>query len=331
MLSKVLLKFKCRNTFGVGIIDENGKILADERDVYIPPLGKGIIPHEARLHHEKVAEVILEKALKKANLTLEEIDVFAYSCGPGLPPPLAFTADFTIKLSKKYRKPILPVNHMIGHVEIGKLTTGCKDPIITYLSGGNTMILAFVKGKYRIFGEAIDITCGNLFDVIARKMGLPMPGGPEIEKLAKKGKYVELPITIKGMDVSYSGIETAATNLIKKGFSKEDIAYSLQETCFATLTEVTERALAHTNKEEVLLVGGVAANKRLQEMMKTMTQERGARFYVVPQKYSGDNGAQIAWTGLLAYKSGWKPDFKDKIKPRWRIDEVPWFQASLPR
>ena len=108
----------------------------------------------------------------------------------------------------------------------------------------------------------------------------------------------------------------------KEGKKKEDIAYSLQETCFAMITEVTERAVAHTGKEEVLLVGGVAANKRLQEMVRKMCEERGAKLYVVPKEYSGDNGVMIAWTGLLAHKSNWKVDFEDKIRQKWRVDEV---------
>jgi N6-L-threonylcarbamoyladenine synthase/protein kinase Bud32 len=297
--------------------------LADERDVYIPPLGKGIIPQEAAKHHENVKEKVLNKAMQTSNLEFEDIDIIAYSAGPGLPLPLITTANFAIELAKKYKKILIQVNHCCGHLEIGKLVTKAKDPIFVYLSGGNTQIIAFVEGKYRIFGETEDVPIGNCFDVVAREMNLSMPGGPEIEKLAKKGKYVELPYVVKGMDISLSGIQTAAINLLKKGAAKEDVAYSLQETCFAMLTEVTERALAHTGKEEVLLVGGVAANKRLQEMMRIMCEERGAKMYVVPEKYSGDNPVMIAWCGLLHYKYGCVPKVKDKILPKWRIDEVP--------
>jgi glycoprotease/Kae1 family metallohydrolase len=235
-------------------------------------------------------------------------------------------ANFAKELSIKNKKPLVPVCHQIAHLEIGLLKTEAKDPVFVYLSGGNTQIIAFVEDVYRIFGETEDISIGNCFDVVAREMGLPMPGGPEIEKLAGKGKYVELPYVVKGMDVSYSGIATAAINLLKKGVAKEDIAYSLQETCFAMLTEVTERALAHTGKKEVLLVGGVAANKRLQEMIKKMCGSRGAKAFVVPTEYSGDNGVMIAWTGLLAFKKRWKPGFIDLIKPKWRIDEIKWFK-----
>jgi glycoprotease/Kae1 family metallohydrolase len=300
--------------------------LADERAIYKPPIGMGIVPNEAAGSHKKNSEIVLKKALEKSGLKIEDVDLIAYAAGSGLPPCLLVGANFAKELSIKNKKPLVPVCHQIAHLEIGLLKTEAKDPVFVYLSGGNTQIIAFVEDVYRIFGETEDISIGNCFDVVAREMGLPMPGGPEIEKLAGKGKYVELPYVVKGMDVSYSGIATAAINLLKKGVAKEDIAYSLQETCFAMLTEVTERALAHTGKEEVLLVGGVAANKRLQEMIKKMCGARGAKAYVVPTEYSGDNGVMIAWTGLLAFEKRWEPGFIDLIKPKWRIDEIKWFK-----
>ena len=314
------------HTFSVGIVNDDGKILSNERSVYKPPLGKGIIPNDALEHHKRNCEIVLQNALTKANLKIGDVDILAYSAGPGIPPPLIFTADFALELSKKINKPLIPVNHCIAHLEIGKLTTKTNDPLFVYLSGGNTQIIALVGGKYRIFGETQDISVGNSFDTVARELALPMPGGPEIEKLAKQGKYVDLPYVVKGMDVSLTGITTAAIKKFKEGVPKSDICYSLQETCFAMLVEITERAVAHTGKEEILLVGGVAANKRLQEMLKNMCNERGCKFYVVPQEYSGDQGAMIAWTGLLEYKSGWGQKMKNKVNPNWRIDdaEVNW-------
>lgn len=312
----------CGNTFGVGIIDEDGKVLADIRNIYKPKVGWGIIPHEAARYHQKNKNRVLKSALEKSGLKIKNIDVLAYSCGPGLSPCLLCGATFAIKLSKKYELPLLPIHHGVGHVEIARLLTRAKDPAILFLSGGHNMILAYVEGFYKIFGETLDITYGNLADVVARKMELGTPGGSELERLAERGKYVELPLTIKGMDISFAGIQTAALNLLRRGIPKEDISYSLQETCFAMLAETAERAMAHTEKQECLVTGGVAANKRLKEMITSMCKERGAKAFFVPPKYSGDNGIQMAWAGLLAYKSGWKPDFKDKILPRWRIDEV---------
>ncbi len=215
------------------------------------------------------------------------------------------------------------MNHCCAHLEIGRLTTGVNDPVYLYLSGGNTQVIAFAEGKYRIFGETQDLPVGNAIDSLAREIGLPPPYGPNFDKAAENGKWIDLPHVIKGMDVSFTGLLTQAIKKFEDGASKEDVCYSFQETCFAMLTEVTERALAHTDKKEVLLVGGVAASKRMQEMIKIMCEERSAKMFVVPHEYSGDQGAMIAWTGILAYKSGQKIDMKKiKIKQKWRTDDV---------
>lgn len=291
--------------------------------MFKPELGKGFTPYELAEHHYGISGEILDKSLKEANITWDSIDVVAFSQGMGIPNSLKVGAALARYLSLKYSKPLIGVNHGIAHIEIGKLKTGSSDPVIVYLSGGNSQILAYVSGRYRVFGETQDIPVGNALDVLARELGLPMPGGPEIEKIAKNGGFTDLPYVVKGMDMSFTGIMTAAIEKFKEGVRKEDIAYSMQEVCFSMLTEVTERALAHTNKKEVLLVGGVAANKRLQEMMKVMCEERGANFYVVPQEYAGDNGSNIAWAGILVYNSNGKLSVEDsRVKQNWRTEDV---------
>lgn len=265
--------------------------------------------------------------MQKAGLNLDGIGIISYAAGPGLAPCLLVGADFTIGLSKQYKKPLIPVNHCTAHLEIGKLTAGSKDPVFLYLSGGNTQVIAFAEGKYRIFGETEDIPVGNAIDTLAREIGIQPPYGPNFEKTAERGNYVELPYVVKGMDLSFAGIVTNAAEKFKSGMSREDVCFSFQETCFAMLTEVCERALAHTDKKEVLLVGGVAANKRMQEMVRIMCEERGARFFVVPYEYAGDCGINIAWTGLLAYKHKKILKIEKKILPNWRIDQVSWFQT----
>ena len=312
------------HTFGIGII-KNKEILANEKSVYVPKKGFGIIPREAAQNHSENAGEVLRRALEKANLKMKDIDIIAFSQGPGLPQCLRVGAVVARALALKYKKPLVPVNHCCAHIEIGKLTTESKEPVVLYLSGGNTQVIAFAEGRYRVFGETQDIPIGNALDNLARGLNLNMPGGFEIEKLAKNGKYFDLPYVIKGMDLSFTGLVTEALRKFKKGAKPEDVAYSFQETCFAMLTEITERAVAHTDKEEVLLVGGVAANKRLQEMLTIMTKERGAKFYVVPQEYSGDNGLMIGWTGIEAYKKGYKISVEEsQIKQKWRTDEVEW-------
>ncbi len=308
------------HTFGLSIVTDKGKILSDIREMYKTKSG-GIIPREAALHHKKIQDNALRKALKEAKLELKDINLISVAIGPGLAPCLLAGLEFAKKLSKESNITTIGVNHLCGHLEIGKLLTKAKNPVFILATGANTQIISLEGDYYRIMGEALSIGIGNALDKFGRSINLGFPSGPIIENLAKKGKYVELPYVVKGMDVEFSGIITAAINKYKKGAKKEDLCFSLQETCFAMLTEVTERALAHTNKNEALLIGGVAANKRLIEMLSIMCEERNAKFYFVPLKYSGDNGAQIAWQGILEYKTGNKKEKLD-IKPRWRIDQV---------
>ncbi|MFH1229150.1 MAG: KEOPS complex N(6)-L-threonylcarbamoyladenine synthase Kae1, partial [Candidatus Aenigmatarchaeota archaeon] len=311
------------HTFGIGIVDDK-KIIANEKSVYIPKKDSGIIPRDAAEHHSSVAMEVLSKSLGK--IDIKDVDAIAFSEGPGLPQCLRVGAVFARALSLKLKKPLIPVNHCIAHIEIGKLTTKSKDPVVLYLSGGNTQVIAFTEGRYRVFGETQDIPIGNALDVLARGLELDLsaiPGGLAIENLAKKGKYIELPYVVKGMDLSFAGLATEAVRRYNKGVMPEDIAYSFQETCFAMLTEVTERAVAHTDKEEVMLVGGVAANKRMQEMIRIMADERGAKVFIVPFEYAGDCGANIAWNGLLECKYGKSATIKEsQIRQRWRVEEV---------
>jgi N6-L-threonylcarbamoyladenine synthase/protein kinase Bud32 len=164
-----------------------------------------------------------------------------------------------------------------------------------------------------------------MIDMFAREVDLPHPGGPKIEKLAAEAtQFIPLPYVVKGMDLSFSGLLTAAKNALEGGAALPDVAFSLQEVAFAMLTEVTERALAHTKKPDVLLTGGVAANKRLQEMIAWIAGNQGANFYVVPLRLAGDNGAMIAWAGVEQFLSAGPMEVADTaINPKIRMDQVP--------
>ena len=228
-------------------------------------------------------------------------------------------------------KPIIGVNHCIGHVEVGKLDTGAVNPVSLYVSGGNSQVIAYESGRYRIFGETLDIAIGNCLDHFGRETGLGHPGGPVIEKLAKEGSYIDLPYVVKGMDFSFSGLLSAALREAEKGTPMEDICFSLQETAFSMLVEVTERALSHTQKDEVMLCGGVSANSRLREMLRTMSQEHGAKFYMPEMKLCGDNGVMIAWLGLLMCREFGPMDLSQTgIIQKFRTDEVdiPWIDNT---
>lgn len=313
------------HTFGVGVV-KNGKILSNIKHTYTTETG-GIIPTEAAKHHIYYKNILYAEALKKANIDEKDIGGIAFSQGPGLSPCLLEGMKFAKELNKKLNVPLIPVNHCVAHLEIGKLTRA-KDPILLYASGANTQIIAYASGKYRVFGETLDIGVGNFIDTFARYAGIGFPGGPVIQELAEKGKnYIELPYSVKGMDISLSGILTNLNQkLNSKKYSLNDLAFSLQETVFSMLVEISERALAHTGKKELLIGGGVGCNKRLQEMCKIMCKERNAKFFVLDNSLLTDNGAMIAYLGEIMIKSKNKSEFVKKeeidILPKQRTDDV---------
>ncbi|MEM2280471.1 MAG: KEOPS complex N(6)-L-threonylcarbamoyladenine synthase Kae1 [Candidatus Bathyarchaeia archaeon] len=322
--------------FSVGIVSFEGEILANVINAYIPPEG-GIHPREAAQHHANVAAQVLEDAFQRAGIRPKDLTVVAFSQGPGLGPCLRTGATVARVLASHLHIPLVGVNHCVAHIEIGKLKTGAFDPVTLYVSGGNTIVAAFEAGRYRVFGETLDIALGNCLDVFAREAGLKQrpgePFGAVVEKLAREGKkFIPLPYTVKGMDIALSGLLTAAINIMRKGEHRlEDLCYSLQETAFSMVVEVTERALAHTEKREVLLTGGVAANKRLREMVRSIADEHNARFCVVPSEFAIDNGAMIAWTGVLAFLHGVTTPIEESfVRLRWRLDEVevPWVRQA---
>ncbi len=300
------------HTLGVGIVEEEPgrpgrcRILANERAMLKPDEG-GIHPREAAHHHSDVGPDLLRKALDHAGFRLADVDAVAFSQGPGLGPCLRVAATMARAASLRSGKPLVGVNHCVAHLEIGRGLTDARDPMLLYASGANTQVLAFTRGRYRVFGETLDIGIGNALDKFARDNGIAFPGGPEIERLAAsagEAPLLDLPYTVKGMDLSFSGLVTAAQRAVDDGAPMPEVCRSLQETAFAALVEVAERALAHTRKDELVLGGGVACNARLQEMAKTMCEERGARFHCPPRGVLVDNGAMIAWLGLRKLRAG---------------------------
>jgi len=309
-------------------VDESGLILSDIRDVYKSEAGSGIHPREAAEHHSEVAAKVLLEALEHANISARDLKGVAIALGPGLGPCLRVGATVARSLSSYLRIPLIPVNHAIGHIEIGNLTTGAKDPLVVLVSGGHTAIAAFSGGRWRIFGETEDITIGNLFDMFAREINLPSPAGPQIEKLTQNAsKFIPLPYVVKGNDVSYSGLLTAALAKLRSGERLEDVCYSMQEVSCSMLAEAVERSLAYTGKKEILLTGGVAANRSLKDKLEKVAAIHDAVCYTVKSPFTGDNGAQIAWTGVLALKAGLVVQVENShVRPRWRLEDVdiPW-------
>jgi N6-L-threonylcarbamoyladenine synthase len=316
------------HTFSVSIVSSGGEILSNAKSVYIPPEGSGIHPFEASQNHLASAARVLAEAVSSSGLTLGGVSAVSFAMGPGLGPCLRVGAVVARTLASSLGVPLVPVNHAIGHIELGCLLTGARDPIVLLVSGGHTMIIAYSGKRWRVLGESLDLTLGQLLDQFGRHRGLSSPCGRAIEEAASKStSYLRLPYTVKGNDVSFSGMLTASKLLLDDGEPFPDVSYSIQETAFAMVTEVTERALAFTGKKEVMIVGGVAANRRLASMMKGMAERHSATVTAAPLEYSGDCGAQIAWTGWLAHKSGVEvPVAESKVAQSWRLDrvDIPW-------
>lgn len=355
------------NKCGVGILAYNPKTstyqtLSNPRKTYVSPKGCGFLPKETAWHHQAHVVALIRAALNEAfpqdentsddtqqHKPEEYLSAIAFTLGPGMGGPLKSCAMAARSLSLLWNIPLIAVNHCIAHIEMGRVATRASDPVVLYVSGGNTQVIAYSDGRYRIFGETIDIAVGNCLDRFARVVGLsndPSPGY-NIELEARKHtedkplKFVELPYVVKGMDVSFSGLLTFIEELtrkknlfVKDGEEKQnenqytmtDLCYSLQETIFAMLIEITERTMAHCGQNSVLIVGGVGCNKRLQGMMADMVVDRGGTLCAMDHRYCIDNGAMIAQAGMFGLQFGSK-DMVVKMEDtectqRFRTDQV---------
>jgi len=313
------------HTLGVGVIDSENRVLADVRKTYSPASG-GIHPRDASQFMSENIGDALKEALAAAGVSIKDVGLISFSQGPGMGPCLRTVATAARALSLHNNLPVLGVNHCVAHIEVGRIFCSLKDPLILYVSGGNTQVLKLKDGHFRIFGETLDIGVGNMLDKFGREAGIGHPAGPKIEDLAKEGnKYIELPYAVKGTDLSFSGLLTSALGKVAEN-RLEDVCFSLQETAFAMLAEVTERALAHLKAKEVLLTGGVGNNSRLAEMLRLMSEEQGASFGV-PKGFCSDNGVMIAILGSLMHEAGIRQEIADTgVRQRFRTDavEVKW-------
>ncbi|HTW40465.1 MAG TPA: bifunctional N(6)-L-threonylcarbamoyladenine synthase/serine/threonine protein kinase [Thermoplasmata archaeon] len=312
------------HTASVGIVGEEARVLGLASDMYRPPAG-GIHPREAANHHVEMLPELVRKALAEAKVGPGEIDAVAFAQGPGLGPCLRAGATVARMLAQAWEKPLVPVNHCVAHVEIARVLSGLPDPLLLYASGGNTQVIAYGRGRYRVLGETLDIGIGNFLDKLWIELGGTFPGGPALELEAKQGTEIhELPYSVHGMDVAFSGMLTAAIGLHRKGVPRPDVAYSVEATAYSMLTEITERALAHRRRDGVVLGGGVACNERLRGMVRSMVEERGGTMFAPPRAMCVDNGAMIAWTGTLAWRSDRSvPIERSGVEPRQRTDLVP--------
>lgn len=363
------------NKIGVGIlfINRNGeiKIMSNVRATYTPPPGQGVIPVDAAEHHRANVFTLIEKALSESNIKITDIDLFTYTKGPGMHQLLNVGCTVARTLACFHKKPLVSVNHCVAHIEMGRFVTKAKNPVVLYASGGNTQIInrnesnktnkdilmeeklenlkissnSTNTSHYKIFGETLDVAVGNCFDKIARALDLsnyPSPGLSIELKARESKKYIKLSYSMKGMDMSFSGILSTVLKLVeeekqKKYFTESkkldvdfvnSICFSLQETVFSILCEATERCMAYTSNNNILIVGGVGCNLRLQEMIQKMAEQRGGMVYAMDERYCIDNGAMIAYTGYIEYMSK-KEEFESlknlsncTVTQRYRTDSV---------
>jgi len=322
------------HTMSVAIVNEKCDILANEKRAFTTEQG-GLIPRELAEHHYHNIPIVLKEALEKANIKMKDINLIAFSQGPGFGNSLRAVAQAARQLSLLNGIPLIGVNHCVAHVEIGRKLCDASDPVMLYASGANTQIICFENSYYRVFGETLDTGIGNFLDTFGRKMGMGFPAGPELDKRYFLGKeLIELPYTVKGMDLAFSGLLTSAVDkynkIIKEKINEKektqkinDLIYSTLHNAFAMLTEVTERALAHTEKKQVILGGGVGCSKALQEMVGKMCEERGAKLYVPPNGVMVDNAGMMGWLGIIMHNSGNKtPLNKSGILPKQRTDDI---------
>jgi len=319
------------HTLSFGLVDSNGIPYPAKSDTVRPDKG-GIHPREAADHHKDVAQSLFTSLLKTYELSPNDICAVSFSQGPGLAPCLRVGAALARGISSRLSVPLIGVNHCVAHIEIGRQQCGCSDPVLLYVSGGNTQVIAHLDGKYRVLGETLDIGIGNMLDKFARTQGIPFPGGPVIEKLASDWLELqdepslvglELPFAVRGMDLAFSGVMTAAQRLIENGIELGAVCWSLQEHAFAACVEVAERALSHTGKKELLLGGGVACNTRLRTMCEQMAEERESTSHAPPRMYCIDNGTMIALLGNIEIQHGRQTNYDESSVDQYlRTDQT---------
>ena len=274
----------------------------------------GVVPEIASRHHVKNITIVLEECLAKANMKMEDIDAIAITYGPGLIGSLLIGLEAAKTLSFIYKKPLIPVHHIAGHIYANSLVHELKFPLLAVVSGGHTEIIEMKEHyKFNKIGQTLDDAIGECYDKVARVIGLEYPGGPKIDKLAAVGKVTyKLPVPLKddSYNFSFSGLKSAVINLVhneeQRGnkIIKEDLAASFQNTAIEAIICKVKKAIINNNIKSVILAGGVAANNALREAMTKLATELNVELSIPPMKYCTDNATMIAAAGYYAYKDG---------------------------
>lgn len=323
------IETSCDET-SVGIIKEQ-KVLANvvSSQIAHTKFG-GVVPEIAARNHIKVILPITHVALEVAGITLNEIDLIAATRGPGLLGSLLSGLAFAKSLSIGLKKPFIGVNHLEGHIY--GLFFNRKHPgyplLVLLVSGGHTEIIFIEKEfKYQTLGRTLDDACGEAFDKVAKMLGLPYPGGPYIEKIAKNcsSKKIKFPVPKpRGLNFSYAGLKTAVLYYIRenKEYKKEDIAYAFQESALEHLIQVARRAIEYSKVKNLGIVGGVAVNKRLAEKFGELAERMKINLFIPELQFCTDNGAMIAFAGYRRFKKFGQSDIGIDAVSREGLEQI---------
>ncbi len=333
------IESSCDDT-SISIIDKNRNILANETisQNQIHKNYKGVVPELAARNHVLYIDKILKSILKKQQLSITDIGLIAATVGPGLVGGLLVGLTFAKTLSQVNAIPFIGVNHLEGHALTVRLTNKVEYPFLLLLVSGGHSNFYFISGinDYKFLGGTLDDALGEAFDKVANILGLDFPGGAQLESLAMKGDYkkVCLPkplINVKNLDMSFSGLKTAALNckngVDKNNISRSDLAASFQKSVADVLCKKISLAIDVCNKEffnykNVVVSGGVAANNYLRKKIIETVKLKDKLAFFPPTDLCADNGAMIAWAGYELYRVGVRSKLNIKAKPRWPLESI---------
>ena len=335
------IETSCDET-GVAIYDEDKGLIANQLYTQIALHADygGVVPELASRDHIRKTAPLIQAALSEAQLTAKDIDGVAYTCGPGLVGALLVGATIARALAYAWEVPAVGVHHMEGHLLAPMLDDNppCFPFVALLVSGGHTQLVRVEGvGQYTVIGESVDDAAGEAFDKTAKLLGLDYPGGAALSRLAEQGapgRFVfPRPMTDRpGLDFSFSGLKTFAANTLNAVLkteltlseqTKADIAYAFQDAVVDTLAIKCKRALKETGYKRLVIAGGVSANKKLRESLTQMMKNLGGEVFYPQPQFCTDNGAMIAYAGLLRLKQGQHSDLAIDVKPRWAMAELP--------
>lgn len=330
------IETSCDET-GIAVYDDETGLLANQlySQVKLHADYGGVVPELASRDHVRKTVPLIQAALKEANLSAKDIDGVAYTAGPGLVGALLVGATVGRALAFAWGVPAVPVHHMEGHLLAPMLEDNAPEfPFVALLvSGGHTQLISVTGiGEYLLLGESVDDAAGEAFDKTAKLLGLDYPGGPMLSRMAQQGIAGRFtfprPMTDRpGLDFSFSGLKTFAANTIRANGdddqTRADIARAFEDAVVDTLAIKSKRALGQTGFKRLVIAGGVSANRTLRSKLAEMMQKRGGEVFYARPEFCTDNGAMIAYAGLIRLKSGVNSELAVSVRPRWPLSELP--------